>query len=101
MSCLTSIDPATGQVTHNYTGNVTVDLTSASNGGAGYVAPTCDGTPPTTDQFPSYTVQTSINGVSHPVAAPEFDWYGAPAMLAIAVMSMLMLKAQRRRTRAI
>jgi hypothetical protein len=99
MSCYTSIDPATGEVTHNYYGDVSINLTSASNGGAGYVAPTCNDPPPTTvtEQLPAYTIHTSLSS-SSPVSAPEFDWAGAPTMLAIAVIAVLMLRGRRRTT---
>jgi hypothetical protein len=78
-------------VTHNFTGNVTVDLTSASNGGADYVAPTCNDPPPAavTEQLPAYTIHASLS--SSPVVAPELSWSGAPTMLAVAVMVLLML----------
>src|SRR6516164_3609614 len=96
MSCYTTYD-ANGNPIHNYTGNVTLDLTSASNGGAGYVAPGCNDPPPATvtEQLPAYTIHTSVSGGGAPIAAPEFDWAGAPAMLAVAVMVLLMLKARR------
>ena len=95
MSCYETIDPATGEVTHNYTGNVTIDLTSACNGGAGYVAPACKDPAPATvaEQLPAYTIHTSLS--SSPVTAPELSWSGASAMLAVAVMALLMLRAHR------
>jgi hypothetical protein len=97
LSCYITIDPATGEVTHDYVGDVTLDLTSASNGGAGYVAPSCDEQRPNplvlNEQLPAYTIHTSLS--NSPLAAPEFSWEGAPAMLAVAVMMLLMLKARR------
>jgi hypothetical protein len=95
MSCCTTVDPATGEVTHNYTGNVTIELTSASNGGAGCVAPACNDPPlaSVTEQLPAFTIHASVSG--SPVAAPELSWSGAPAMLAVGVISVLMLQARR------
>jgi hypothetical protein len=94
MSCYTTYD-ANGNPIHNYTGNVTLDLTSASNGGAGYVAPACNDPPPATvtEQLPAYTIHTSLSG--GPVVPPEFSWAGAPAMLAVAVMVLLMLRGRQ------
>jgi len=84
-----------GTITRNFVGDATIQLQSANNPGA-YQAPDCTGTPPTTDQLPNYALTANINGVSHsPVAAPELDWAGAPAMLAVAVMVLLMLRARR------
>ena len=67
-------------MTHNYTGNVTIDLTSASNGGAGYVAPACNDPPPApvTEQLPAFTIHTSVSGT--PVTAPEFSWAAHPQL---------------------
>jgi hypothetical protein len=91
MSCYLTISPD-GTITRNFVGDATIQLQSANNPGV-YQAPDCTGTPPTTDQLPAYTIHTSVSG--SPVAAPEFDWAGAPAMLAVAVMVLVMLKARR------
>ena len=93
-SCFTTIDPATGEVTHNFTGNVTIDLTSASNGGAGYVAPTCNDPPPATvtEQLPSFTVHTSLS--SSPVAAPELS-IPEPGTFALLLFGILALMGRR------
>jgi hypothetical protein len=97
MSCYITYD-SNGNPIHNYTGDVTIDLTSASNGGAGYVAPGCNDPPPAnpivSEQLPSYTIHTGVS--SSPVSAPEFSWDGVPAMLAIAVIAVLMLRGRRR-----
>ena len=92
MSCYLTISPD-GTITRNFVGDATIQLQSANNPG-GYQAPDCTGTPP--NQLPSYALTANIKGVSHsPVAAPELDWAGAPAMLAVAVMVLLMLRAPR------
>ena len=94
MSCYTTYD-ANGNPVHNYFGDVTINITSASNGGAGYVAPACnDPNPIVNEQLPSYTVHTSVSGGSAPVSAPEFDWLGAQGLLVAAVV-LLMLKGRR------
>jgi hypothetical protein len=93
MSCFLTVAPG-GTITRNFVGDATIQLQSANNPGA-YQAPDCTGTPPTTDQLPSYTIHTSVSG--SPVSAPEFDWSGAPTMLAVAVMAILMLAARRKR----
>jgi len=95
VSCYETVDPATGEVTHNYTGSVTIDLTSASNGGAGYQAPACNGPPPTTvtEQLPSYTIHSSLSG--SPVAAPELS-VPEPSTAALLVVVMLTLLSWRR-----
>jgi hypothetical protein len=95
MSCYITIAPD-GTITRNFVGDATIQLQSANNDGAGYVAPACNDPPPGSnpvDQLPAYTIHTSESG--GPVAAPEFSWEGAPAMLAVAVMVLLMLKARR------
>ena len=99
MSCYETVD-ANGTVTRNFVGDATIQLQSA-NGTAAYQAPTCNDPPPAanplvTEQLPAYTIHTSVSGGGRaPVAAPEFDWAGAPAMLAVAVMVLLMLKGRR------
>ena len=40
MSCYQTID-SQGGITRHYTGDVTINLTSAGNGGANYVPPAC------------------------------------------------------------
>jgi len=72
MSCYETVD-SQGVITRHYTGGVTMNLTSANTGGAGYVAPSCTDPPPAnplvTEQLASYTIHTSVG--SSPASVPE------------------------------
>jgi hypothetical protein len=100
MDCYTTYD-ANGNPIHNYVGDVTVDLTSASNGGAGFVAPSFNDAPPGTpivvqDTLPAYTMHPTVSGQSSPVSAPE---PGALASLAIGGVALGMNRAYQRAIR--
>jgi hypothetical protein len=95
MSCYVTTD-ANGNPVHNYVGDVSVDLTSASDGGAGYLAPGCNDPPPgnslvVNEQLPAYTIRTSVSG--SPVSALE---PGALALLAIGLVALGMNRAVKR-----
>jgi hypothetical protein len=77
MSCYTTTD-ANGTVTRHYTGDVTMTMTSASTGGAGYTPPAC---------YQQHSV----------VSAPE---PGALALLVLGLIALRMNLALRRGIRS-
>jgi MYXO-CTERM domain-containing protein len=100
-SCFISIESIDGQPTEvrNFTGDVTIQLTSAYGGdGAPFIPPACNDAPPSNpivvqDTLPAYTMHMSVSGQSTPVSAPE---PGALALLVVGLVALVMRRTYRR-----